>query len=114
MIVMITASILFAAFSMAVSELLKNSLAVTGIIVGLFVFGQLEVIPPQYRLLSHLNAMLPSNQISIWSLAEYRLFNVGGHYFTGYVMSPVIYIVISAVLIAAGAVSYNRFQVTGR
>lgn len=114
MIVMITSSILFAAFSMAVSEILKNSLAVTGIMVGLFIFGQLEVIPPQYRLLSHLNTMLPSNQISIWSLSEYRLFNIGGHFFTGYVMSPVIYLAISVVLVIAGAVSYNRFQVTGR
>lgn len=29
-------------------------------------------------------------------------------------MSPVIYLAISVVLVIAGAVSYNRFQVTGR
>ncbi len=113
-VVMITASILFAAFAMAVSELLKNSLAVMGIMVGLFIFGQLELIPPQYLFLLKLRAMLPSNQISVWSLMEYHLFNFGGHYCTGYLVSPITYLVLSAILIAVGGWVYNRFQVTGR
>ena len=113
-VVMITASILFAAFAMAVSELLKNSLAVMGIMVGLFIFGQLELIPPQYLFLVKLRAMLPSNQISVWSLMEYHLFNLGGHYCTGYLVSPITYLVLSAILIAVGGWVYNRFQVTGR
>lgn len=113
-VVMITAGILFAAFAMAVSELLKNSLAVMGIMVGLFIFGQLEIIPPKYLLLLKLRAMLPSNQVSVWSLMEYHLFNFGGHYCTGYLVSPITYLALSAALIAVGGLVYNRFQVTGR
>ena len=113
-VVMITAGILFAAFAMAVSELLKNSLAVMGIMVGLFIFGQLEIIPPKYLLLLKLRAMLPSNQVSVWSLMEYHLFNFGGHYCTGYLVSPITYLALSAALIAVGGWVYNRFQVTGR
>ena len=113
-VVMITAGILFAAFAMAVSELLKNSLAVMGIMVGLFIFGQLEIIPPKYLLLLKLRAMLPSNQVSVWSLMEYHLFNFGSHYCTGYLVSPITYLALSAALIAVGGWVYNRFQVTGR
>ncbi|MBE5845448.1 MAG: hypothetical protein E7302_14995 [Butyrivibrio sp.] len=114
MIVMVTAAILFATFAMAMSEVVKNSLAVMGIMVGLFIFSQLELIPPRFRILAQIKAMLPSNQISIWSLMEHRLVGFGGHYVTTYVASPVIYILISAFLIVIGKIAYDRFQVTGR
>ena len=114
MIVMITAAILFASFAMAISEVVKNSLAVMGIMVGLFIFSQLELIPPRFRVLAQIKAMLPSNQISIWSLMEHRLVGFGGHYVTTYVASPVIYILISVFLIVIGKIAYDRFQITGR
>ena len=114
MIVMITAAILFASFAMAISEVVKNSLAVMGIMVGLFIFSQLELIPPRFRVLAQIKAMRPSNQISIWSLMEHRLVGFGGHYVTTYVASPVIYILISVFLIVIGKIAYDRFQITGR
>ena len=113
-VIMVTSAILFAVFAMAVSELLKNSMAVMGIMIGIFVFGQLEVIPDRYRVLNQMKSMLPSNQVSVWALMEHRLIKIGSHYVSGYVSSPVIYIVISLILIVAGYISYNRFQVTGR
>ena len=85
-----------------------------GIMVGIFVFSQLELIPPQYRMLNQMKSMLPSNQISVWSLLEYRLVGVGGSYISSYVASPVIYLIISVILIIAGKVAYDRFQVSGR
>ena len=114
MIVMISAAILFAAFAMAISEVIKNSLAVMGIMVGLFIFGQLELIPPRYRVLAQIKDMLPSNQISIWTLMKYRLVGLGGHYVTTYVAGPIIYVLIAIILIVIGKVAYDRFQVTGR
>lgn len=114
MAIMLAAGILFAVFAMSVSELLKNSLAVVGIMVGLFIFSQIEIIPPQYHVMSQIRAMLPSNQISVWSLAEYRLINVGGHFVTGFVAAPIIYVVISVALLGIGGVAYGRFQAGGR
>jgi hypothetical protein len=114
MIVMISAAILFAAFAMAISEAVKNSLAVMGIMVGLFIFGQLELIPPKYRVLAQIKDMLPSNQISIWTLMKYRLVGLGGHYVTTYVAALIIYVLIAVILIVIGKVAYDRFQVTGR
>ena len=96
------------------SEIIKNSLAVMGIMVGIFVFSQLELIPPQYRVLAQMKSMLPSNQISIWSLLEHRLVGTGGVYVTTYAASPVIYLLLSALLILAGKIAYDRFRVTGR
>ena len=112
--IMVASSILFAVFAMSVSELLKNSMAVMGIMIGVFIFGQLEVIPERYRVLNQMKSMLPSNQVSVWALMEHRLIKIGSHYVSGYVSSPVIYIAISLILIVAGYISYNRFQVTGR
>ena len=114
MVVLISAAILFAAFSMAMSEVVKNSLAVMGIMVGVFIFGQLEIIPPRFRLLAQINDMLPSNQISIWTLTKYRIVGFGGHYVTIYVASPIIYVLISLILIFIGKIAYDRFQVAGR
>lgn len=113
-IVMITAAILFATFAMVMSEVVKNSLAVMGIMVGLFIFGQLELIPPRYRVLAQIKDMLPSNQISIWTLMKHRLVGLGGYYVTTYVASPIIYVLIAVILIFIGKTAYDRFQVTGR
>lgn len=114
MIVLLSASVLFAAFAMAMSEIIKNSLAVTGIMIGLFIFSQLELIPPQYRVLAQIKSMLPSNQISLWSLMEHRLVGFDGHFVTSYVASPVIYVIISVIFIISGKIAFDRFQVTGR
>ena len=114
LVIMITAPILFASFAMAVSELLKNPLAVMGLMVAVDIFGQLEVIPPSFRLLAQINAMLPSNQISVWSLLEHRLVRVGNLYLTGFSASPILYLLISVLLLFAGWQSYRKFQVTGR
>ena len=114
LVVMITAGILFSTFAMGVSEMLKNSMAVMGLMVGIFIYSQVEIVPPQFRFLSQTRAMLPSNQMSVWALIEYRLINIGGHYITGFVASPILYLIISAILIIIGGIAYNRFQVTGR
>ena len=114
MIVMVTAAILFATFSMAVSEVVKNSLAVMGIMVGLYIFSQLELIPPQYHVLEQIKDVLPSNQINVWTLMAYRLVGFGGHYVTTYVAAPVMYVLISVLMIFIGKIAYDRFQVTGR
>lgn len=114
LVIMITAPIFFAAFAMAVSELIKNPLAVMGLMVAADIFGQLEFIPPSFRLLAQINAMLPSNQIAVWSLLEHRLVRIGSLYLTGFTAAPLIYVLLSALFVMAGWLSYRRFQVTGR
>ena len=114
LVILFIAGILFAAFAMAASELIKNSMAVMGIMVGLFIFSQIEIIPDSFRLLSQIRSMIPSNLISLYSLMEYRLVSVGRHLITEYVASPIIYLIISIILVIVGGIAYNRFQVTGR
>lgn len=114
MVIIFTAGILFATFAMTVSEVLKNSMATTGIMVGLFIFSQVEIIPPQYRIMLQIRSMLPSNQSSVWALAEHRLIHLGDIMVTGFAAAPVIYILISILFIVIGGVIYNRFQVSGR
>lgn len=113
-IIMITSGILFSVFAMALSEVLKNSLAVTGIMIGLFLLGQIDIIPAEYRLIKQAIAMLPTNLISLFSLNEYRLINLGGHLFSQYTVSPLLYLLLAVLFLLIGAIAYNRFQVTGR
>ncbi len=82
--------------------------------VGLFIFGQLEIIPPRYRLIGQINSMLPSNQISTWSLLEHRLVGFDGHFLTTYAAAPLIYLALAILFTLIGRIAYDRFQVTGR
>jgi hypothetical protein len=114
LIIMITAGILYAVFAMAVSEFTKNSLAVMGIMVGLYLLGQIDFFTDKVKLLSQLKSLLPSNVIPVYSLMEYRLVHVGDGIFTIYAVAPVLYLLLSVMLIIAGCFVYERFQVTGR
>lgn len=114
LIIMITSGLLFAVFAMAVSELLKNSLAVTGVMVGFYIFGQVDIIPSEYRILTQVSTMIPTNLINVWSLMEHRLIGFCGYMFTIFAASPILYLLSSALLIIIGEIAYNRFQVTGR
>ena len=114
MVIILTTGILFAVFAMAVSELIKNSMAVMGIMLGMFILSQIELFSPKLRILTQPLSRMPSDMISMSSLLEHRLINAGGHLITQYVAAPVIYVVIAIGLVIAGGIAYNRFQVSGR
>ena len=114
MILMITASILFAVFAMVISEMLKNSIAAVGVMLGVMIVSLAVSIPPKYRLLSQSMSMVPTTQVSMDALLEHRLINVFGNYCTGFDSAPVIYLLFAALLTIVGGIVYNRFQVTGR
>ncbi len=114
LIIMLSSGVLFAVFAMTISEMLRNSMAVTGVMVGLFIISQVDIVPSEYRVFTQVRTMLPTNLINLWSLMEHRLFSIGGHMFTQYSVSPVVYLLTAVILVIAGSVVYNRFQVTGR
>jgi hypothetical protein len=85
-----------------------------GIMVGLYLLGQIDFFTDKVQLLSQLKSLLPSNVIPVYSLMEYRLVHVGDGIFTIYAAAPVLYLLLSFMLVVAGRFVYERFQVTGR
>ncbi len=114
LVIMITAGIMYAVFAMAVSEFIRNSLAVMGIMFGFYLLGQIDFFTDKISFLSRMKSLLPANVIPVYSLMEYRLVHIGGSILTIYVAAPILYLMISVILIAAGRFVYERFQVTGR
>ena len=81
---------------------------------GAYLFGELGVLSDKAGNISFLRALMPSYVISIHSLSEYRMLNIGGKLFTIYVASPILYLLISIILTVIGSMVYERGQVNGR
>ena len=114
MVIMITVVIMYAVFAMVVSIFTKNSLAVMGMMFGAYLFGELDVLSDKAGNISFLRTLMPSYVISMHSLSEYRMLNIGGKLFTIYVASPILYLLISIILTVIGSMVYERGQVNGR
>ena len=114
MIIMITVVIMYAVFAMVVSIFTKNSLAVMGMMFGAYLFGELDALSYKAGNISFLRTLMPSYVISMYSLSEYRMLNIGGKLFTIYVASPILYLLISIILTVIGSMVYERGQVNGR
>jgi len=114
LIVLFAAAILFAAIAMSFSELIRNGIAVMGLMIGMYLATQFISIPKSHRLLSEAVTMLPTELISTWTLLDHRLVNVFGHYHTMFEVAPIIYLLISIVLCMMAWQAYRRYQVGGR
>ena len=114
LLILFTASILFAAISMAFSEFLRNGIAVMGLMIGFYLATQFISIPKSIRFLSQSVAMLPSELINLWTLYDHRLVSIFGHYHTMFSVAPIIYLLISIVLCIIAWQVYRRYQVCGR
>lgn len=113
-IIVFTASILFAVVSMVFSLIFGRGLAVTGMMIGVFLTSGIITIPDRLRMLGHMRDLLPTNLSSIYSTYNFRLIGFGNHYITDYQFAPVLYIVLSVVLLFIGGMVYRRYQINGK
>lgn len=114
LLILFTAAILFAAISMALSEFLRNGIAVMGLMVGFYLATQFIYIPKTYRVISQFMTMLPTDLINLFTLNDHRLVNVAGHYHTMFSIAPLAYILITIILCFATWQAYRRYQVGSR
>lgn len=110
----LTAAILYSAFVMFLSEALKNSIAVMGIMTGGLLLTLMVQIPYHDVLPSRIYAFLPSVLLQVWRLWDNRLVSVFGAHFANFQAAPVIYLIISAGLVFWGSRIYKACQVKGR
>ena len=107
-------AILTSLLVMVLSELLHSSIATLSILAGIIIAGMICNVPAQYRILAQIWNWLPMTILDSWNIFDLRLITVFGHHFVSWQAIPVIYLLGSIGLAAAGRYVYKGYQVSGR
>ncbi|MDO4173135.1 MAG: hypothetical protein Q4D42_00095 [Eubacteriales bacterium] len=107
-------AVLYSVLAMFLVKLLKNSVAVLGIMTGTFLLCLFVRPPYNMRVLARLYALLPPNLLVDRMLTNDCLYHVFGNYLTSWQLIPVVYAVAVVVMAWIGGRLYRRYQVTGR
>lgn len=99
---------------MILSEILKNSVAVMAIPVGIMILTMMIDIPYQFRIASQIYDLLPTNLLTVWELWDDRLVSVFGKYLTNFQIAPILYSIIIIVLFFVGKRVYLKHQIGAR
>ena len=105
-----TGSVLIAAFTLFLSQTLKNALAVMGVSLGVWFVNVIlaSTLPFRMRVLSQFIQWLPHTLIDDRIVYGYRLVKLFGRYFTAWDFAPFMYILFAIIFIAAGRFIYDR------
>lgn len=107
-------AVLYSVLAMLLVKLLKNSVAVLGLLTGSFFICLLVQPPYTMGWLSRLYALLPAKAMPDVLLTDNRLFHVLGQYLTNWQMMFVVYPVAIVLMAWLGGKLYRRYQIGGR
>lgn len=110
-IMLLAISAMYSTVILFLSEWLKKGVSVMAILVGIMTFTLFIDIPFQLRTLSQVYDLLPTNLLMPWGLWDDRLFSVFGGYLTQFEAAPVMYALLSAVLLFLGRRIWQKQQV---
>lgn len=112
---LLLSSVMTAVFAMVLAEVLKNAIAAMAIIIAGSFASRLILLPPAWGVVSQLWNYLPLNLLKIdQGFADLRLVSVFGAQLTIWQFAPILYVLITAVLIWIGLINYKNYQVSGR
>jgi len=112
--VLLIISVLYSVAIVILSEILKNSVAVMAIPVGIMILTMMIDIPYQFRIASQIYDLLPTNLLTVWELWDDRLVSVFGKYLTNFQIVPILYLIIIIVLFFVGKRVYLKHQIGAR
>lgn len=112
--VLLIISVLYSVAIVILSEILKNSVAVMAIPVGIMILTMMIDIPYQFRIASQIYDLLPTNLLTVWELWDDRLVSVLGKYLTNFQIAPILYLIIIIVLFFVGKRVYLKHQIGAR
>lgn len=112
--VLLIISVLYSFAIVILSEILKNSVAVMAIPVGIMILTMMIDIPYQFRIASQIYDLLPTNLLTVWELWDDRLVSVFGKYLTNFQIVPILYLIIIIVLFFVGKRVYLKHQIGAR
>ncbi|MCD8356086.1 MAG: ABC transporter permease subunit [Clostridia bacterium] len=107
-------SVLYSVLAMFLVKLLKNSIAVLGILIGGFMLCLFVWPPYSMQLIFRLYALLPVNVLVDRMLTNDCLYHIPGYYLTGWQMMLIVYAVAVVLMAWLGAKLYQRYQISGR
>lgn len=108
-------AILVSVFTMALSELTKNSVSTIGIIAGILILTMFIMeMPANLKILSEIWYMLPSNLVSLNGAFRYSMFLLGEGAMLSYQIAPIVYFAMAIIFSIIGKIVYNRYQISGR
>lgn len=112
--VLLIISVLYSVAIVILSEILKNSVAVMAIPVGIMILTMMIDIPYQFRIASQIYDLLPTNLLTVWERWDDRLVSVFGKYLTNFQIAPILYLIIIIVLFFVGKRVYLKHQIGAR
>ena len=113
-LVYLVVAVLYSIITMFLSEALRNSVAVMGIIFGGMLFSLLFNIPAEFRVPSQIYELLPTLSFGLWEFTDFRLVKILGQYFSNLQIAPILYMACSVILFFFGKKLYKSYQVSGR
>ena len=111
-IMLIMFSLFLSAFTLFISNVTRNGVATMTAVIGgcIGMFALSASIPIEHRFLSQAVQLLSPSVISSRIVYEFRLIKLG-RYFTVYEFVPMLYIILSIVLIVAGYIFYTKYEI---
>lgn len=108
------AAIVISVFVMALSELLRSSIATLAVSTGLLITAMIVNMPEQYRVLSQIWDWMPWCFLAPWNVFGNYTISLFGIYLAPWQAVPLLYFIASVIIAAIGKPVYQRFQVSGR
>ncbi len=82
--------------------------------VGIMFLTMLVDIPYQFRTLSQIYDLLPTNLLVTWAFWDDRLVSIFGKYLTNFQIAPIIYLMFTVLLFLVGKRRYQKYQIGAR
>lgn len=107
------ASMVFAAVTMLLSQVLKNSTTVMAVQFGIFILGVFPM-PDSLGAIADLWRIRPTYFLRYDTFLEHHLFNVGNRFFNVYQVAGVLYPMVIVIMLVLAYVCYQRTQVKSK
>lgn len=100
--------------AMFLAECSKNSVLTMAVMTGGLILTTIFTIPDEYRVFSQIWDSLPCGILAVWNAFSERMIHFAGRYWTTWQAIPVIYGIITILLLLLGKRIFENFQVEGR
>ncbi|MBQ8821740.1 MAG: hypothetical protein IJZ82_03800, partial [Lachnospiraceae bacterium] len=107
-------AVFYSILTMFLSEALRNSVAVMGIMFGGMLFTLCYAPYTEFRIFNQIYELLPTMIFGMWEFLDLQLVKIFGVYFRNLQIAPILYMVCSVILVVAGRKLYKNYQVSGR
>ncbi len=107
-------AVFYSVITMFLSEALRNSVAVMGIMFGGMIFTLVFTPYTDCRAFNQIYDLLPTLIFGMWKFTELQMVKVFGVYLKNLQIAPILYMMCSLLMFFGGKRIYKNYQVSGR